>query len=74
MTYFTLFICAAVVIGVLAGLVYNFLGGELTTRFVLKSITAATIAAGIFGHYLRDMRMEPAQATLPPAGSNREDR
>lgn len=69
MTYITLFICAAVVIGVLAGLVYSFLGGELTTRFILKSITAAAIAAGIFSYYLRDMRMEAAQAALPPAGA-----
>ena len=38
MIYITLFVCASVVIGVLAGLVYSFLGGELTTRFILKSL------------------------------------
>ncbi|NIM48616.1 MAG: hypothetical protein GTN62_02770 [Gemmatimonadales bacterium] len=62
MTYFTLFVCASVVIGILAGLVYSFLGGELTIRFVLKSLTAAAIAAGIFGYYLRDLRIERAEA------------
>jgi hypothetical protein len=61
MTYITLFVCASVVIGVLAGLVYNFLGGELTIRFILKSLTAAGIAAGVFGYYRRDIRIEPAE-------------
>ncbi len=60
--YLTLFSCAAVVIGVLAGLVYNFLGGELTIRFILKSLTAAAIAAAIFAYYRRDLRVEPAEA------------
>lgn len=60
MIYVTLFVCASVVIGVLAGLVYSFLGGELTTRFILKSLTTAGIAAGIFAYYRRDMRVEPA--------------
>ena len=61
MTYITLFVCAAVVTGVLAGLVYRFLGGELTIRFILKSLTAAGIAAGVFGYYRRDMRVEPTE-------------
>ncbi|MFQ5550769.1 MAG: DUF5671 domain-containing protein [Gemmatimonadales bacterium] len=62
LTYLTLFVCASVVIGVLAGLVYSFLGGELTIRFILKSLTAAGIAAGIFGYYLGDMRVESTDA------------
>jgi len=62
MTYITLFVCASVVIGILAGLVYSFLGGELTIRFVLKSLTAAGIAAGLFGYYLRGMRVEGTDA------------
>ncbi|MCH7776739.1 MAG: hypothetical protein IH878_09415 [Gemmatimonadetes bacterium] len=62
MTYITLFVCASVVIGILAGLVYSFLGGELTIRFILKSLTAAGIAAGLFGYYLRGMRVEGTDA------------
>ena len=62
MTYATLFVCAAVVIGVLANLVYNLLGGELTIRFILKSLTAVGIAAGVFGYYLRGMRVEATDA------------
>lgn len=56
LTYLTLFISAAVMIGILAGLIYSFLGGELTVRFVLKALTAAAIAASVFNFYLRDMR------------------
>ena len=63
-TYVTLFVCASVVIGVLAALVYSFLGGELTIRFILKSLTAAGIAAGIFGYYLRDVRVEGTEAAV----------
>jgi hypothetical protein len=62
LTYFTLFVSAAVMIGILAGLVYSFLGGELTIRFILKSVTAACIAAGVFGYYLRGMRTEGTEA------------
>ena len=51
-------------IGILAGLVYSFLGGELTIRFILKSLTAAGIAAGIFGYYLRGMRVEGTDAAV----------
>ena len=62
MMYVTLFVCASVVIGVLAGLVYNLLGGELTPRFILKSLTTAGIAVRVFVYYRRDMRAEPAEA------------
>jgi hypothetical protein len=64
--YFTLFVCACVVIGVLAGVVYTFLGDELTTRFVLKSLTAIGIAAGVFAYYLNDMRAARSEVTSKP--------
>ena len=60
--YFTLFVCATVVIGVLAGLVYNFLGNELTPRFLLKSLTTAAIAAAVFAYYRRDVQVESGRA------------
>lgn len=61
LTYLTLFVSAAVMIGVVAGLLYGLLGGELTVRFVLKAITAIAIAAGIFRYYLTDIRSASAQ-------------
>jgi len=64
LTYFTLFLSASVMIGILAGLVYSFLGGELTIRFVLKSVTAAAIAAGVFSYFLKDLRVEGVETAV----------
>ena len=35
---------------------YSFLGGELTIRFLLKSLIILLIAGGIFGFYFWDIR------------------
>ena len=56
LTYLTLFIAAAVLIGDVTTLIYNFLGGELTIRFVLKIVTAAAIAGTGFVYFLRQLR------------------
>lgn len=45
-------------------LIYNFLGGELTVRFLLKIATAAIIAGVGFGYYLRELRLDD-KAMLP---------
>ena len=56
LTYLTLFVASCVLVGAVTALVYSFLGGELTARFVLKSLTVTAIAGGAFGYYLRDLR------------------
>jgi hypothetical protein len=43
-------------------LIYNVLGGEITTRFLLKTAVVAAIAGGIFGYYLWDLRGEEQEA------------
>jgi hypothetical protein len=58
LTYITLFVAAAIIIGDFIAVVYNFLGGELTARFVLKALTIGFIAGAIFGYYLWDLRFE----------------
>jgi hypothetical protein len=58
LTYLTLFVAAAFLIGDLTTLVYNALGGELTIRFALKVIVVGAIAGTIFGYYLRELRRE----------------
>jgi len=62
LTYMTLFVAAAVIIGDLTALVYGFLGGELSLRFALKAITVAAIAGGIFGYYLWDLRQDERES------------
>jgi uncharacterized membrane protein len=61
LTYMTLFVAAAILIGDLTALVYNLLGGELTMRFVLKVLTVGAIAGTIFGYYLWDLRREEGE-------------
>jgi hypothetical protein len=58
LTYLTLFVAAAILIGDVTTLVYNVLGGELTVRFLLKVAAVAAIAGSIFSHYLLDLRRE----------------
>jgi len=58
LTYATLFVGASILIGVATTTVYNLLGGELTTRFVLKVVTIGSITGSVFGYFLRDVRRE----------------
>lgn len=58
LTYLTLFIAAGVMIGDVIALLYNFLQGEIATRFILKVVTILVIAAAIFGYYLWDLRKD----------------
>lgn len=62
LTYLTLFVAAAVLIGDLVTLVYNVLGGELSLRFVLKVLVAGLIAGSVFAWYLADLRSEEREA------------
>ncbi len=56
LTYLTLSLASAILIGDFITLVYNVLSGELSVRFALKVVTVATIAGSIFGYYLWDLR------------------
>jgi predicted anti-sigma-YlaC factor YlaD len=56
--YIMLFIGALTLIGDLVTLIYNFLGGELSTRFVLKVLTVAAIAGAVLVYYSVDLRSE----------------
>lgn len=58
LTYFILFISSVVMLGWLIGTINSFLGGDLTSKFILKSITSIGIAAIIFTFYFYDIRRE----------------
>jgi hypothetical protein len=61
LTYLTLFSAACALLGDVATLVYNVLGGELTVRFLLKVLTVAFIAGTAFVYYLRDLRHDEVE-------------
>lgn len=53
--YLTVFLAAVIVIGDLITLINFFLGGEITTRFVLKVLVVLLVAGGAFLHFLADI-------------------
>lgn len=58
LTYLTLFVAAGFLVGDVVALVYHFLEGELTLRFVLKVLVVAVLAGTAFGYYLSDVRRD----------------
>jgi hypothetical protein len=55
LTYLALFISALVFFGDATYVIYNFLNGEITLRFILKAATVAGVSLAIFTFYLRDV-------------------
>ncbi|MDP3883287.1 MAG: DUF5671 domain-containing protein [Candidatus Staskawiczbacteria bacterium] len=61
--YLTLFIASLVIIGDLITVINFFLGGEITTRFVLKALSVLLVAGVVFGYYLDDVKRDiPAKS------------
>jgi hypothetical protein len=58
LTYITLVIAAGIIIGDLIAVLSNLLGGDLTSRFMLKALTVLAIAGSIFGYYLWGLQKE----------------
>src|SRR3989344_5706682 len=58
LTYLTLVIATGIIIGDLIAVLSSLLGGELTSRFVLKALTVLSIAGSIFGYYLWSLQKE----------------
>lgn len=56
--YLTLFFAGAVMVGDLIVLLNTFLGGEISTRFILKTLSVFVVAVLIFGYYLRDIKSD----------------
>lgn len=62
--YLTLFLTAIAIVVDLAFLVYNFLGGELSAQFLLKVLSVAVVAGGVFSYYILDLRRESVKLTF----------
>lgn len=58
LTYLTLAVAACVVTGDLVYLINSLLSGEMTLRFILKSLTVGAIAGTAFWYYLSSMRAD----------------
>lgn len=56
--YFTLFAAALTIIGDLVRLIFNFLEGEITVRFMLKVLAVLFVAGSVFYYYLRNLKSE----------------
>lgn len=63
--YFTLFAASAIIIGDTVALIYKFLGGDLSIRFLLKIATILFIAAAVFCYYLWNIRREEMASQNP---------
>lgn len=61
LTYFILLISVVVMIGFLIATINSFLEGDLTTKFVLKTLTALLISGSVFLFYLYDIRREEVE-------------
>ncbi len=60
LTYVTLIFAALILIGDLVAVVYNFLSGELGSRFMAKAVIVGVISAGILLNFTRDAERQTA--------------
>jgi hypothetical protein len=58
--YLTLFVTALVIIGDLVALIFNFLEGDLTVRFLLKILAVLVTAGAVFWFYFYDLKRDPS--------------
>lgn len=65
--YFTLFAAGIIIMGDFVTLIYNFLQGELTVRFVLKIVAVFIVAGAVFGYYLQDLKRDTKLRMHPNA-------
>jgi hypothetical protein len=56
LSYLILLVSSIVMLGFLVGVIYNFLDGELTVKFILKALTAIIIAGAVFSYYFYDIK------------------
>ncbi len=54
--FLTLFVAVASVLGDMVALIDTFLGGELTTRFILKVLAVLVVAGSVVAYYGLDLR------------------
>ncbi|MBI2446609.1 MAG: hypothetical protein HYV51_02185 [Parcubacteria group bacterium] len=60
---FTVFVAALIIIGDLVALIYNFLGGDITARFVLKIAAVFFVATSVFFYYFWELKNWSTRST-----------
>ncbi|MBI4652846.1 hypothetical protein HY750_01175 [Candidatus Kuenenbacteria bacterium] len=63
LTYFIIFASSVTIIGYLISLIFNFLNGELTIKFILKTVTAIIISGIVFSYYFYDIKRKIVKKT-----------
>lgn len=63
--HFTLFVSAMVIVVDLVTLIFRFLGGELTSRFVLKVLVVLLLALAVFVYYGWNLRKKTPASKHP---------
>lgn len=63
LTYFIILVSSLIILGVFIGIMTSFLSGELTTSFILKSLTMIVIAAAVFSFYFYDIKRAEVKGT-----------
>ncbi|MFQ5538713.1 MAG: DUF5671 domain-containing protein [Gemmatimonadota bacterium] len=72
LAYLTLAVAAAILIGDGTALIYNFLKGEMTIRFLLKALIIAGIVGTAFFYYLWDLRQAEKILARAPSGDGED--
>ena len=65
LVYLTLFVAAVTIIVDLITGIYNFLDGELSIRFYLKTLVVLAVAGGVFGFYFWETKRKDIQKVFP---------
>ncbi|TRZ78681.1 hypothetical protein D4R87_00085 [bacterium] len=58
LTYLIMFISSVIIIGWLIAVIYQFLDGEITARFILKAITVLAVSGTVLSYYWYDIKRE----------------
>jgi len=64
--YLTLFIASVTIIVNLIILVYNFMSGELTIQFFLKTLVVLLVAIAVFGYYIWELKRKDSGTSKVP--------
>lgn len=58
LTYFIILVSSLIILGVFISVINNFLAGELTGRFIFKSLSVLLISGAAFSFYFYDVKRE----------------